>query len=247
VPVVSSSISCKFVLQGEETYIIEGRAHRLLAGDFIIVDAGVEGSIDIPRRERTIAVSAYLGNSAGDSLLPGYGPVMRPPPTGPLGKLLSRAATKFARNPKNRPHDATLLIRQLDTAVHGLAVEAADRLRAIRLKKPSSRQELLGRLEQARAYLEENFDRAMTLSQVSRVAGVSPFHLNRHFSALFGEPPLRYHRRIRLERVADLLRNGEVSPSVAAEMLDYSDLPTFTRAFKSTIGVPPSALMPALS
>jgi AraC-like DNA-binding protein len=244
VPVESSSISCKFVLEGEETYILDGRAHRLLAGDFLIVDAGIRGDIDIPRRERTIALSAFLGKSAGDAFLPGYGPVMRPSKTGTLGKLLRRAATTYAFHRERRPLDAGDILYQIQTAANALALETLVRLDEICLKKPTSRQELLKRLERARVHLEDNLMKPITLAEISRVAGMSAFHLNRHFRSVFGEPPMRYYRRIRLERAAVMLRDGKVSPSGAAEMLEYSDLPTFTRAFKSTIGAPPSALLP---
>ena len=97
-PVDSSSLSCKFVLEGEETYIINGRAHRLLAGDYIFVDAGAQGSIDIPRRTGTVALSVFLGDSA-KVLVPGHGPVMRPPANGTLGKLLRRTAAVYALDP----------------------------------------------------------------------------------------------------------------------------------------------------
>jgi AraC-like DNA-binding protein len=244
VPVDSSSVSCKFVLEGEENYIIGGRAHRLLAGDFIIVDAGVAGSIDIPRRERTIALSAFLGGSAGDALLPGYGPVMRPPKTTTLGKLLHQTAAAYARDPGSTARDASSSVDEIRAAANAFAVSAFDRLQAINLKKPESRQELLARLERARAYLQDNSARSITLAEVSRVAAMSVFHFNRHFKTTFGEPPMRYHRRLQLKRVAVMLTDGAVSPSAAAEMLGYSDLPSFTRAFKSMTGSPPSALRP---
>ncbi len=244
-PIDSSSLSCKFVLEGEETYVVDGRAHRLLAGDFIIVDAGSSGSIDIPRRQRTIGLSAFLGETAGKAFLADYGPVLRPPRASALGKLLSRIATTYARDGARRPDDAGFLIHELAQAVDALAVETLARLEGMGLKKAWSRQELLMRLERARAHLDENVTTPTTLADLSRVAGMSAFHLSRHFRATFGVSPMRYHRRVRMEWIAELLRRGEVSPSAAADMLDYSDLPTFTRAFKSVMGAPPSALFQA--
>jgi AraC-like DNA-binding protein len=230
-------------LEGEEAYLVEGRVHRLLAGDFIVVDAGASGSIDIPGRQRTIGLSVFLGESAGTAFLEGYGPVLRPPRTCPLGKLLSRSAAKYAQAGADRPADAGILIREFMGAIDALAVETLARLDGVRLKKAWSRQELLMRLERARAHLDESAATPMTLAALARVAGMSAFHLSRHFKAAFGVPPMRYHRRVRMEWVAELLRRGAISPSAAADMLDYSDLPTFTRAFKSIIGAPPSALL----
>ncbi len=153
-PVDSSSLSCKFVLEGEETYIINGRAHRLLAGDFIIVDAGADGSIDIPRRGRTVALSVFLGQSAGGVLMPGHGPVMRPPVNGTLGKLLRRTAATYARNPASLPQDAGPLVRQITTAASALAMDALAKLDKVSLARPGPRHDLLMRLEKARDHLD---------------------------------------------------------------------------------------------
>lgn len=241
-PVDTSSLSCKFVLEGEETYIINGRAHRLLAGEYIIVDAGAQGSIDIPRRTGTIALSVFLGKSAGQALLPGHGPVMRPPAAGALGTLLRRTAATYAGDPRSLPRDAGPIVRQIASAATALSFDALAKLENVSLARPGARHDLLMRLEKARDHLDTAGVSPVTLVDLARIAGMSPFHLARHFKSVFGEPPIRYHRRIQMERMAQLLRDGETTPSAAAEMLDYNDLSSFTRAFKGVIGVPPTTL-----
>ena len=239
-PVDSAGLSIKYVADGEEVYEIDGRRYRLLAGDFIIVDAGATGRVVLPRRERTIGLCAFLSSPPARPLVPGYGPVLRPPPTGRLAQLLRKASLDALKAPGAANAEDLLLL--LSAELGALAADTSVRLDSLDAAKPSTRVDLLMRLEKARAHLHDSVDRAVALDELARVAGLSGFHLTRHFAAAYGEPPARYHRRLRLERAAELLRRGEISPTGAAERFGYADLPAFTRAFRSAFGHPPSRI-----
>jgi AraC family transcriptional regulator of adaptative response/methylated-DNA-[protein]-cysteine methyltransferase len=60
----------------------------------------------------------------------------------------------------------------------------------------------------ARAYLEQHVDEPVTLDQVARAAGVSPFHLQRTFTRELGVSPKRYHTALRAARFRSALRRG---------------------------------------
>jgi AraC-like DNA-binding protein len=239
-PVDSAGLSIKYVADGEEVYEIDGRRYRLLAGDFIIVDAGATGRVVLPRREPTIGLCAFLSSPPARPLVPGYGPVLRPPPTGRLAQLLRKASLDALKAPGAANAEDLLLL--LSAELGALAADTSVRLDSLDAAKPSTRVDLLMRLEKARAHLHDSVDRAVALDELARVAGLSGFHLTRHFAAAYGEPPARYHRRLRLERAAELLRRGEISPTGAAERFGYADLPAFTRAFRSAFGHPPSRI-----
>lgn len=243
-PVDSSGLSIKYVLEGEEIYEIGGRQHRLLAGDFIIVDAGATGRVILPRREPTTGLCAFLTGTPAAPFLAGYGPVLRPPREGPLAMRLKRAALHNLAQPAATAHRTEDLLHSLSIEMAQLAADTALRLDRLDAAKPSTRVDLLMRLKCARAYLHDNSDRAVSLEELARVAGLSGFHLTRHFAAAFGEPPARYHRRLRLARAAEMIHQGEISATEAAERFGYADLPAFTRAFRSIFGHPPSVLSP---
>jgi AraC-like DNA-binding protein len=68
-----------------------------------------------------------------------------------------------------------------------------------------------------RDYLEDNYNREISLEELSRVANLSSFHLNRSFSKTFGMPPHAYQIQLRIIRAKRLLRQKKSIESVAIE------------------------------
>jgi AraC family transcriptional regulator of adaptative response/methylated-DNA-[protein]-cysteine methyltransferase len=65
-----------------------------------------------------------------------------------------------------------------------------------------------------RRHIEANLDRAVSLAELGRVAGMSPFTVQRLFKQQMGASPLQYRRALRTARFRDALRQG--SPVTAA-------------------------------
>jgi AraC family transcriptional regulator of adaptative response/methylated-DNA-[protein]-cysteine methyltransferase len=64
-------------------------------------------------------------------------------------------------------------------------------------------------IEQTCKYVEANLDEKLTLQNLSRQAGLSPFHFQRTFKRILGISPRQYVEARRLERVKRSLTNGE--------------------------------------
>jgi AraC-like DNA-binding protein len=60
-------------------------------------------------------------------------------------------------------------------------------------------------VDRVRAYIEENYNREISLEELSRVASLSSFHLNRSFSKTFGIPPHAYQIQVRILQAKRLL------------------------------------------
>src|SRR5712672_1028 len=58
------------------------------------------------------------------------------------------------------------------------------------------------------AYLDERRGERITLEELSRAVGISPFHLQRSFKRAIGISPTDYQREQRLEQTKRLLANG---------------------------------------
>jgi hypothetical protein len=63
---------------------------------------------------------------------------------------------------------------------------------------------LLARLRRARDHIDRHYREPLDLDRLARVAGVSKYHLVRTFEATYGETPIRYLTRRRIERAQDL-------------------------------------------
>lgn len=92
--------------------------------------------------------------------------------------------------------------------------------------------------------LRESLEEPPSLEELGRKAGVSPFYLSRIFSQEMQMTIPQYLRRIRMEKAAELLREGKHNVTEAAFAVGYSSLGYFSKSFCEVIGCCP-ALYPA--
>jgi AraC family transcriptional regulator len=93
----------------------------------------------------------------------------------------------------------------------------------------------------------DQLDDALDLNALARSAALSPLHFHRIFRWLIGETPLELHRRLRMERAAHQLANGDVPVTRIAFDAGYETHESFTRAFGERYGTSPSALRQSAS
>lgn len=88
-------------------------------------------------------------------------------------------------------------------------------------------------------YIEEHLDESITLIQLARVAGYSPYHAAHLFSALLGVSPLRYIRQLRLSSAAEKIRDENDAILQIAFDYQFDSHEGFTKAFSRQFGMSP--------
>lgn len=90
-------------------------------------------------------------------------------------------------------------------------------------------------------YVQNHLDDELTVDNLSEQAGFSPYHFHRLFRGVVGETMMGFVRRLRLERAA--FRLMHTSEPVAALALEagYSSAEPFSRMFRKSFGLSPSA------
>jgi AraC family transcriptional regulator len=91
-------------------------------------------------------------------------------------------------------------------------------------------------------YMQEHAEDALTLPLLAGVAGFSPYHFHRIFSAMVGETLGEYLRRIRLEQARSALLETHAPITTIALDAGYATPAAFTKAFKRSYAVAPSAM-----
>ena len=89
-------------------------------------------------------------------------------------------------------------------------------------------------------YIQSNLYEDLSLEELAHLACFSPYHFHRIFHGMVGETLAGYIRRLRLERAAQLLVQGDRSVTDLAFEAGYETVESFTRAFKSRFGIVPS-------
>lgn len=91
-------------------------------------------------------------------------------------------------------------------------------------------------------YIEENYDKELTIATMSERFGYSAEHFCRKFKEATGLTPINYLKIYRMEEAHKLLKMGERNVSRIAEQCGFTDSNYFTRCFKAHFGYPPSRL-----
>jgi AraC-like DNA-binding protein len=100
--------------------------------------------------------------------------------------------------------------------------------------------ELLVHLRRARDHADLRFAEPLDLDRLSAAAGVSKYHFVRTFAAAYGETPMRYLARRRMERARDLLRATNLTVTEVCFLVGYSSLGTFSARFRELVGMTPT-------
>ena len=88
-------------------------------------------------------------------------------------------------------------------------------------------------------YIESHLREIITLNDLAKVAGYSPWHAVRLFKEITGSTPFDYIRSLRLTRAALLLRDNDVKVIDVALDFVFDSHEGFTRAFAREFGIPP--------
>jgi AraC-like DNA-binding protein len=95
-------------------------------------------------------------------------------------------------------------------------------------------------VRRARELLEADSARNVTLEELARVAGLSPWHLVRAFHRQLGQTPQVYQRALRLRRAQELLA-GPLPMAEVALACGFTDQSHLIKHFGRTLGVTPGA------
>ena len=150
--------------------------------------------------------------------------------------LLQQVATDVARRDIELPLFSTPIVHDRDFSTKFIQVHQALERSSSQLEQQTLTLDFLAQLilryaedpphldklrteiqpiHQVRDYLEEHAEREISLEQLSQIANLSPFHLNRAFSKTFGMPPHAYQIQLRILQAKRLLRKEHSIESVA--------------------------------
>lgn len=93
-------------------------------------------------------------------------------------------------------------------------------------------------IRRVREFITENYAENIKLQNLAEIARLSPFHLNRVFTAQIGLPPHTFQNQLRIEQARNLIREKKSFSEIAAQT-GFADQSHFNRFFKRYTGVTP--------
>ena len=224
-----------YVETGVQAYTYRGARHLTPAGQIFFVNpsevhtgeaATTEGYIYRTVYPRTELMEKVSADVAGRTATPFFKEAVI------HDKLLSNLLVGFHR---------ALAQNESQLKIESLLFAALARV-VIHHTDPQMPARVVGRerkaIAQGRDYIEAHCGRHISLSQLSGVVGLSPFHFARAFEKEVGLPPHAYLEAVRIRKARELLNGGDSIIDVGLQ-LGYADQSHFTNRFKRAMGITP--------
>lgn len=110
----------------------------------------------------------------------------------------------------------------------------------IKLRETHSRKKYSELLEQAKTFIDENYQREdMSLNTVASRVNISPSYFSAIFSNEMGETFVEYLTRVRLEKAKELLMCSSMRTAEIGYEVGYKDSHYFSYIFKKVVGCSP--------
>lgn len=113
-------------------------------------------------------------------------------------------------------------------------------LKEIKNARPSTRREVLQRLQKAKEYIDTNFLQIKEIKEVANHCQMSEYHFFRRFKEVYKKTPYQYITEQKMHLAKYLLKGSKYSVSEIALRCNFPDVFTFSKAFKKFFGLPPS-------
>lgn len=98
---------------------------------------------------------------------------------------------------------------------------------------------LLPHLRRAKDLADRCYAAPLDLDTMGRAALVSKHHFTRCFAEVYGEAPMRYLTRRRVERAQDLLRSANLTVTEVCMLVGFSSLGSFSARLRELVGESP--------
>lgn len=248
----TGAFSLKLVHAGEERYQFASRSVRLKTDHSLLINADQTYSsmIDGPTHSTSIffcaddvALVFRIGRETTERLLD------NPEKVGDIPYVAQTAVPNSARTQKyGNALQAALDDGDIDTVecaanllLHA-ALETTLNLTPPELlaniRRRATRDEILSRVLRARQYIDDQKGLGCQLDELATIACLSKYHFLRVFTQAFGQTPMVYARRCRLEVAREALENGEDIDRVAIQA-GYRNKHSFERAYRRVLGEGP--------
>jgi AraC-like DNA-binding protein len=232
--------------QGGKRLLLGDQVFEYRAGQFLVVTA------DLP-------VTGHFLDTGPHSPSLGLGLVLRPEAIAPL--LLETPPGRWPRFTTGAPAIATgavrpelldavtrllrLLDHPADASVLGPLIEREILWRLLTgphggmIRQIGLADSGLSHVSRAIRWIRDNYAEPMRISDLARLAGMSPSAFHRHFRAVTTLSPLQFQKRIRLQEARSLLvaRPGDVAG--VGHLVGYDSPTQFSREYRRLFGAPP--------
>ncbi|MBV6440661.1 MAG: AraC family transcriptional regulator [Haliscomenobacteraceae bacterium CHB4] len=154
--------------------------------------------------------------------------------------LLAKQVTLSGESNPNLPPD---IFYHLAEGLLTLQRDVRRQIGNVNARSAGTREELYRRVLYAKDWMQDHWYSQLQLEQIAHAACLSPYHFHRSFREAFGQSPMKWLCRLKLQKAREILEGGETSVTRVAYLCGFADVFSFSKAFKRELGINPSSVL----
>lgn len=233
-PAVKPSYVIHYITKGKGTYTVNGHSYELCAGQGFIIYPNILTEYEADESDPWSYFWIGFDGSKADSYLKTAGfshnnLIFTSSEGGLLKEYVNDMLEHNNISPSNELRLQGLLYMFLSVISSNAAPSPADNLGNTGIY-----------VSKAIEYIQNNYYNDIHVSDIASYVSLNRSYLTTIFTSALGQSPQQYLTTFRITRAAELLRLTNLSIGDTARSCGYTDIFTFSKAFKKLKGVNPS-------
>jgi AraC family transcriptional regulator len=255
------NFSIKYVSEGDEIYRLKDHEFVVKNNQYLLCNSKCEGSVLIDSKTQVNGICIDISNDIISEVIASY----LAPDTFTadlsldnffhsddflerqfdakgthLGHQLNQLDHIIKSNPYREYKFEPEFYYRLSEGIISDYIPVVKQFRTLKCIKSETKKDLLRRLTKGKEFLDQNFTSEIDIEKVAVESNISQYHFFRLFKTVFGVSPYQYLKQKRLHKAQELLRSHQMPLAQLAIEVGYSDIFSFSKAFKQYFGFAPS-------
>lgn len=221
------------VIQGAGYLTYRGRKDFITAGDCVYIDCRYPYAHESTAEHPWTLMWVHFNGHSAEDFYKTYGSqereyIFRPNSTAPYTETLGALYSLLRSKPS-----------LMELSAHRYLTDLVTLCITEPLSGPAGTSPLTHKLEQVRSYLEEHYDRKLSLEALSSLFFISKYHLSREYKKRYGTTIISDLTARRISRAKSLLRFSDFSVDEIAQQCGFQDSGYFIKVFRRAENMTP--------
>lgn len=255
------SFSIKYVIQGTETYKIEGKNHQINENQFLLANHFSGGQltidnslpvhgicVDIEPRIIEEVINAIKKPEICEyepELIQFFNSDFFPANNFHInekryGLKIQQIANQIIANKDNKLEFNSDLFYHLAEQIVFEEAQNYKLITAIPSVKNQTKKDIHLKLIEAKKYIDTYYLSINSIASIAQNCSMSEYHFYRHFKSYFKITPLQYIQNKKNLFALNLIKNTNNKLNEIAHLAGFIDLPSFSKSFKKYYGISPN-------
>ncbi len=260
----AANFSIRYVIDGCEKYTLREEDYHVKSGEYLLGNQFSNGKIEINSKEFVKGICIGVMPEILSEVVASY---IKPDTaicdieldtfftttsflenkysaaSTALGKFLGQLNTVISNDPFFEYDFGKEFYFSLSEKIVQDHIPIFKQLQSIKSIKETTKKELFKRISRGKEFVDSCFTSGIDIQRIASEAQVSQYHFFRLFKTIYGVSPYQYILSKRLELGHRLLLEQQNGISDIADLVGFSDIFSFSKAFKKHFGVAPSFLL----